>query len=84
MRVCPQASELGPGSGSGSASASGPGSGSGSGSGPELPVWGMVYTLEESVDKQYLAPRASGLPEWCEPLISRTKKKKEKKQQQKI
>ncbi|CAF95719.1 unnamed protein product [Tetraodon nigroviridis] len=38
----------------------------------------MVYTLEESVDKQYLAPRASGLPEWCEPLISRTKKKQQK------
>lgn len=74
MRVCPQASELGPGSGSGSGSASG--SGSGSGSGPELPVWGMVYTLEESVDKEYLAPRTSGLPEWCEPLISRTKKKR--------
>lgn len=70
MRVCPQASELGPGSGSGSGSASG------SGSGPELPVWGMVYTLEESVDKEYLAPRTSGLPEWCEPLISRTKKKR--------
>lgn len=66
MRVCPQASELGPASasGSGSASASGSGCGSGSGSGPELPVWGMVYTLEESVDKQYVAPRASGLPEW--------------------
>ena len=79
VRVCPQASELGPGSGSASGSASG--SGTGSGSGPELPVWGMVYALEESVDKPYLAPRASGLPEWCEPLLSRTQK--EKKQQQK-
>ncbi|CAG6017685.1 unnamed protein product [Menidia menidia] len=45
-----RASELGPGPGPGS--------------GPELLVWGMVYTLEESADIQYLAPRARGLPEW--------------------
>ena len=57
VRVCPQASELGPGPGSG----------------PELLVWGMVYTLEESADTQYLAPRARGLPEWCEPLIKQQK-----------
>lgn len=49
-RACPQASELGPGPGSGPVS--------------ELLVWGMVYTLEESADIQYLAPRARGLPEW--------------------
>jgi len=49
-RVCPQASELGPGPSSGS--------------GPVLLLWGMVYTLEESADIQYLAPRANGLPEW--------------------
>lgn len=65
-RVCPQASELGPE----------PGLGSGSGPVPELLVWGMVYTLEESADIQYLAPRASGLPEWCEPLSRQQKKKK--------
>lgn len=59
-RVCPQASELGPGPGSGP--------------GPELLVWGMVYTLEESADIQYLAPRARGLPEWCEPLTRQQKK----------
>lgn len=62
-RVCPQASELSPGPGSG----------------PELLVWGMVYTLEESADIQYLAPRARGLPEWCEPLISKNKTNKQKK-----
>lgn len=61
-RVCPQASEL----------SSGPGSGPGT----ELLVWGMVYTLEESADIQYLAPRAKGLPEWCEPLTKQQQKKK--------
>lgn len=59
-RVCPQASELGPGPGSGP--------------GPVLLVWGMVYTLEESADIQYLAPRARGLPEWCEPLTRQQRK----------
>lgn len=61
VRVCPQASELGPGPGS----CPGPE--------PELLVWGMVYTLEESADIQYLAPRAKGLPEWCEPLTRQQK-----------
>lgn len=65
-RVCPQASEPGPE----------PGLGSGSGPVPELLVWGMVYTLEESADIQYLAPRASGLPEWCEPLSRWWKERK--------
>lgn len=59
--VCPLASELGPNPGPGSGPA------------PELLVWGMVYTLEESADIQYVAPRARGLPEWCEPLARQQK-----------
>lgn len=66
VRVCPQASVLGPFSGS----CSGPGSG------PDLLVWGMVYILVESVDKQYLTLRANGLLECGEPLMSRTKERK--------